>query len=105
MDAIEITTVKVVDALFLELAEKVAGDFPLEKVHESVWALFERGHLRLVQGEGDRLGVAPSDSQEQLATAKLNSQLVGYRKRLLKTNGGVIARGRSGDGDGSERGF
>ena len=35
MDVIEITTVKVVDALFLELAEKVAGDFPLEEIHES----------------------------------------------------------------------
>ena len=103
MDAIEITTVKVVDALFLEIAEKVAGDFSIEEAHASVWALFERGHLRLVQGDGDRLGVAPSDDQEQLATAKLNSQLVGYHKRLLKMNGGVSAQERSGDG--SERGF
>ena len=86
MKEIESATVKVVDALFLEFAEKIAGDFPLRDAHEDVWALFESGLLRLVR-TSDRLGVVPCCEDERLATAQANSQLVGCRKRLLEANG------------------
>jgi hypothetical protein len=78
-------TVKTVDALFRLIAEKTVAseNVSLEEAQEGMWALLERGFLKLVDSD-DSLGVEPCTSRnERRLAAKGNRALVSYRRRLL----------------------
>jgi hypothetical protein len=72
--------VRIVDALFHEMAERNNGG---EDVIDGSWLLFERGCLRLVH-DGKHMGIEPCDGNraERRAQAKQNRPLVEFKRQM-----------------------
>ena len=77
--------VRIVDALFHEMAERNNGGRGLsaEDVIDGSWLLFERGCLRLVD-DGEHMGIEPCDGNraERRAQAKQNRPLVEFKRQM-----------------------
>ena len=77
--------VRIVDALFHEMAERNNGGRGLsaENVIDGSWLLFERGYLRLVD-DGEHMGIEPCDGNraERRAQAKQNRPLVEFKRQM-----------------------
>jgi hypothetical protein len=80
--------VRIVDALFHEMAERNNGGRGLsaEDVIDGLWLLFERGCLRLVD-DGKHMGIAPCDGNrgERRVQAKQNRPLVEFKRQMDRT--------------------
>jgi hypothetical protein len=80
------TMVKTVDALFGSLAEKavIREKVSFEEALEEAWALYERGHIKLVSEPGrDTLGIEfCMGRSERRAAAVQNRRLASYRRRM-----------------------
>jgi hypothetical protein len=74
--------VRIIDALFRELAEKMAlQNVSIEEAVEASWRLFEHGLLRLVS-EGESWGVGACGDICPRAQAKKNRPVVEWRRAL-----------------------
>ena len=81
--------VRIVDALFHEMAERNNGGRGLsaEDWANGSWLLFERGCLRLVD-DGKHMGIEPCGRYraERLAQAKRNRPLVKLKRQMDRAN-------------------
>ena len=75
--------VRIVDALFLEMAERNTRGLSAEDWANGSWLLFERGCLRLVD-DGKHMGIEPCGRYraERLAQAKRNRPLVKLKRQM-----------------------
>ena len=75
--------VRIVDALFLEMAERNNSGLFAEDWTNGSWLLFERGCLRLVD-DGKHMGIEPCGRYraERLAQAKRNRPLVKLKRQM-----------------------
>ena len=75
--------VRIVDALFLEMAERNTGGLSAQDWANGSWLLFERGCLRLVD-DGKHMGIEPCGRYraERLAQAKRNRPLVKLKRQM-----------------------
>jgi hypothetical protein len=75
--------VRIVDALFLDMAERSNNRFSAEDMIDGSWALFERGFIRLV-GDDGRVGIEACgrNRAERLAQAKRNRPLVKLKRQM-----------------------
>jgi hypothetical protein len=75
--------VRIVDALFLDMAERSNSRFSAEDMIDGSWGLFERGFIRLV-GDDGRMGIEACgrNRAERLAQAKRNRPLVKLKRRM-----------------------
>ena len=80
--------VRIVDALFHEMAERNNGGRGLsaEDVIDGSWLLFERGCLRLVD-DGEHMGIEPCEGNraKRRAQAKQNRPLVEFKRQMDRT--------------------
>jgi hypothetical protein len=78
--------VKIIDALFRNLAEKPAAetDVSIEDAIDGSWSLFEAGLLRLVARDDGHVGVEPcrENRAEQRMQATKNRPLVELRRQM-----------------------
>jgi hypothetical protein len=75
--------VRIVDALFLEMAKRTDSDLSAD----DSWSLFELGLIRIVTNDG-RMGVEPCagrDRAERLAQAQKNKPLVELKRQMDRT--------------------
>ena len=75
--------VRIVDALFLDMAERSNSRFSAEDMIDGSWALFEGGFIRLVD-DGTHMGIEPCgrNRAERLAQAKRNRPLVKLKRQM-----------------------
>jgi hypothetical protein len=75
--------VRIVDALFLDMAERSNSRFSAEDMIDGSWILFERGFIRLV-GDNGRMGIEACgrNRAERLAQAKRNRPLVKLKRQM-----------------------
>ena len=75
--------VRIVDALFHEMAERNNRNLSAEDVIDGSWLLFERGCLRLVD-DGKHMGIEPCDGNraERRTQAKKNRPLVEFKRQM-----------------------
>jgi len=75
--------VRIVDALFLDMAERSTNGFSAEDMIDGSWALFEHGFIRLV-GDDGRVGIEACgrNRAERLAQAKRNRPLVKLKRQM-----------------------
>jgi hypothetical protein len=75
--------VRIVDALFLEMAERNTSGLYAEDWANGSWLLFERGCLRLVD-DGRRMGIEPCGRYraDRLTQAKKNRPLVKLKRQM-----------------------
>jgi hypothetical protein len=75
--------VRIVDALFQEMAERNNRGLSAAHVIDGSWLLFERGCLRLVD-DGKHMGIEPCDGNraERRAQAKQNRPLVELKRQM-----------------------
>ena len=75
--------VRIVDALFLDMAERSNIGFSAEDVIVGLWVLFECGFIRLV-GDDGRVGIEACgrNRAERLAQAKRNRPLVKLKRQM-----------------------
>jgi hypothetical protein len=74
--------VRIVDALFLDMAERSGGLSIDERVNGS-WHLFEQGCLRLVD-DGKHMGIEPcgGNRAERRTQAKKNRPLAKFKRQM-----------------------
>jgi hypothetical protein len=79
-----IDTVRVLDDIFLQIAEAAGGRRELDDAVEAMWLALESGTLRLVVA-GKRLRIEPlrGSEAERLLVVERNWPLVAARKRVL----------------------
>ena len=82
--------VRIVDALFLEMAKRNTGGLSAEDWANGSWLLFERGCLRLVD-DGKHMGIEPCGRYraERLAQAKRNRPLVKLKRQMDRASENV----------------
>jgi hypothetical protein len=75
--------VRIVDALFLDMAERSNIGFSAEDVIDGLWVLFECGFIRLV-GDDGHMGIEACgrNRTERLAQAKKNRPLVKLKRQM-----------------------
>ena len=75
--------VRIVEALFLEMAKRSGSGLSTEEALNGSWLLFERGCLRLVD-DGEHMGIEPCDGNraERRAQAKQNRPLVEFKRQM-----------------------
>jgi hypothetical protein len=80
----EIDTIRILDDIFVRLAEADGRDVPLDDAVETMWAALESGALRLVV-DGKQLRVEPVDRPpaKRLLVACENWPNVAARRRVL----------------------
>jgi hypothetical protein len=80
--------VRIVDALFLDMAERSNSGFS-EDVIDGLWVLFEFGFIRVVSDDGHMgLEACGRNRTQRLAQAKKNRPLVKLKRQMdcaLKT--------------------
>jgi outer membrane protein TolC len=78
-EAVRIEVVRILDALFLEIAEnQQEEEGQRDEFVEQLWGLYERGELKLVNG------IAPVEDQEQWPeSAAANRPIVKARQAVL----------------------
>ena len=79
-----IDAIRALDEIFLQMAEAVGRDLPIDDAVEELWTALECGALRLVV-DGDRLRIEPCERSraERRRLARQYRLLVAARRRVL----------------------
>jgi hypothetical protein len=82
--ALDENVVRIVDALFLDMAERSDSGFSAEDMIDGSWALFEGGFIRLVSDDDGRVGIVACgrNRAERRMQAQKNGPLVELKRRM-----------------------
>ena len=83
-DELDENVVRIVEALFLEMAKRSGSGLSTEDALKGSWSLFENGFLRIVASDDEHMSVEPygGNRAERRAQAKKNRPLVEFKRQM-----------------------